>query len=810
MSITHPFVLPADVLLLPVADLPDAIREQVECDDDDYAITRPRSRTPSRIIDSQAATLLKEFQQPTTIIDAIIHYSQSSQTDPEQNLEQAFPLLQLLIDAGTLVAPDAEATQTIQPAYAPGDTIADFTIIKCVHVLEDTELYQVQLPSGELAALKLLRPGYSAHHQHMLEREARILRHLDGSISPRLISSGTAQDRAFIAMEWCQGVSAAVAAEQLRYANAGDTRAALLELVTNIVAAYAQLHQQGVLHGDVHPNNVQVSSDGTVRIIDFGLARRIDDPDWGAAPYRGGVGFFFEPEYALAALEQRAVPQASLAGEQYGVAALVYLLLTGNQYLNFSLERLDVLRQIVHEQPLLFSQRGLKSWPEVEETLGIALRKAPEQRYLSMAEFAQQLRQAARPGLRHPVATAMPQAEPANGAALVQRVLERVGYNGASYTAGLPEAPACSLNHGVAGIAYALYRMALVRDDPALCALADVWLTRAERNSTQPTAFYNDQLHMTPATIGQTTPYHTVSGLYCARALMSHAVGDTMALQRAIEGFVAASQAQGSNLDLTTGRAGTVLAAALLLDVMVSANLDTAALIAWVDRLVAGIWDELDARIPLQASHITYLGMAHGWAGILYTTLRWYEATDRPVPETVPVRLHELAQLAKHVGHGAYWSYALPSGDKAASDMVMAGWCHGNAGYVHLWTLAHALLRDPAYLKLAEEAAWGAWEAHERTANACCGLTGRAYALLNLYKHTGDIDWLNRARSLSEQAAALITLSTLPGDNMRDDSLYKGEIGVALLNVEIARPEFAAMPFFERDMLPQRATGAHA
>ena len=203
MSITHPFVLPADVLLLPVADLPDAIREQVECDDDDYAITRPRSRTPSHIIDSQAATLLKEFQQPTTIIDAIIHYSQSSQTDPEQNLEQAFPLLQLLIDAGTLVAPDAEATQTIQPAYAPGNTIADFTIIKCVHVLEDTELYQVQLPSGELAALKLLRPGYSAHHQHMLEREARILRHLDGSISPRLISSGTAQDRAFIAMEWC-------------------------------------------------------------------------------------------------------------------------------------------------------------------------------------------------------------------------------------------------------------------------------------------------------------------------------------------------------------------------------------------------------------------------------------------------------------------------------------------------------------------------------------------------------------------------------------------------------------------------------
>jgi hypothetical protein len=62
MSITDPWVLPAGVVITLVKDLPPSLRDRVQGEDRDYAVSRPRARTPSRIIDSQAAALLKEFQ----------------------------------------------------------------------------------------------------------------------------------------------------------------------------------------------------------------------------------------------------------------------------------------------------------------------------------------------------------------------------------------------------------------------------------------------------------------------------------------------------------------------------------------------------------------------------------------------------------------------------------------------------------------------------------------------------------------------------------------------------------------------------
>ena len=48
MAITDPLVLPPDVLLVPVGDLPEEVRRQLTFEEGDYAVTRPRSRTPSR------------------------------------------------------------------------------------------------------------------------------------------------------------------------------------------------------------------------------------------------------------------------------------------------------------------------------------------------------------------------------------------------------------------------------------------------------------------------------------------------------------------------------------------------------------------------------------------------------------------------------------------------------------------------------------------------------------------------------------------------------------------------------------------
>ncbi|HXO29936.1 MAG TPA: hypothetical protein VOA80_21485, partial [Thermoanaerobaculia bacterium] len=103
-ALAGPLVLPADVLLVPVADLSQAARLQLNCQDGDVAITRPRLRTPSRLVSAGAAELLREFATPSTVVEAVIRRSRACGDDPEATLEGAYPLLARLVREGFLVS----------------------------------------------------------------------------------------------------------------------------------------------------------------------------------------------------------------------------------------------------------------------------------------------------------------------------------------------------------------------------------------------------------------------------------------------------------------------------------------------------------------------------------------------------------------------------------------------------------------------------------------------------------------------------------------------------------------------------------
>ena len=57
---TTPYVLPDDIVLNAANSLPLALRREIECQDDDYAVRRKRSRIPSRVIDAATAALLQQ------------------------------------------------------------------------------------------------------------------------------------------------------------------------------------------------------------------------------------------------------------------------------------------------------------------------------------------------------------------------------------------------------------------------------------------------------------------------------------------------------------------------------------------------------------------------------------------------------------------------------------------------------------------------------------------------------------------------------------------------------------------------------
>jgi len=807
MLMTDPMVLPADLLLIPVKDLPETVRRQIQAEEGDYALTRPHSRTPSRIVDAESAELLKRFRKPATIVDAVIQYSQERQTDPEHMLEEAFPMLQRLAHANLLVASDSEQAQRIEPSLAVGARILDAEILRCVQALEDSELFEVKTAGGQTAALKILRKNAGRETTRMFDREASVLTLLNGEASPKLLGSGVEDGRRYLLLQWCPGADCSTLAAELRRLGSAEARSRLAMLCVAILDAYALLHAKNVVHSDVHPRNVLVDSGEVVKLIDFGLARIAGvENEFRRAP-RGGVGYFFEPEYAKSVRAKKQAPASSKLAEQYALGALLYFLLTGHHYLDFSPEKHEMFRQIAEDEPVEFAKRGIKSWPELEPAIRRALSKHSSDRYPSVADFAEALKAVL--AAQESTAPSDTGTEPASypeAQNTLHKLMTRLDAREPLFKNGLQASPRVSVTYGAAGVAYGLYRIARAREDAQMLALADLWANRAARDSARKDAFYNSEIEITPETVGHISPYHTASGVHLVQASIARAMSDLASHQSAIDQYLAAvNGAACESLDVALGHAGTLLGAALLLDsVSGLAYLESGALTEFGNRALNSLWEKLNGFSPLrECREISYSGAAHGWAGILYATLNWCRASGTSLPPALDDRLDQLARFGDRYGRRTRWRF---STGKLRHEMgaYMAGWCNGSAGFVFLWTLAHNMLGKAEYATLAEQAGFDTWESESQIGNLCCGYAGQAYALLNLYKHTGEKAWLHRAQAQAQQAAESI-LELPPGDAykqlaIRAESLYKGEMGVAILAAELERPEMASMPFFEPEV----------
>jgi hypothetical protein len=455
-----------------------------------------------------------------------------------------------------------------------------------------------------------------------------------------------------------------------------------------------------------------------------------------------------------------------------------------------------LLRQIAEDPPLPFTARSVEPWPELEELLAQCLSKDPGRRLPDMKALAVRLEQVPAPS-----GGARASQEPidvARATYLLEGVLERLRRDGRTLAGGLPAAPTCSVNYGAAGIAYALYRLSCLHAEPELLALADLWVTKAVAHRGDEDAWHSPDLEITPERIGPISAFHTAAGAYCVAALIRHAQGDAAGRLEAVQRFVAASSVPASALDLTLGRTSSLQGCAMLLEAIGSGTPEGVMVRTLGDQLLAGIWKELDgfASIP-ECDELRYLGIAHGWAGILYATLRWSEDTGQVEPSGADARLDELAALAEPAGRGLRWKVTTVRAEGVGQ--YMSGWCNGSAGMVHLWTLAHRRTGDERFLWLAEGAAWNAWESEDQVNQLCCGRAGTAYALLSLFRRTRDEQWLRRARVLANRAAAHIGSAESEG---RVDSLYKGRTGVALLAADQAQPDAACHPFFEPEGWP--------
>lgn len=783
MSIEAELLLASDVEIFSVRDLAPDLRAKIIALDDDYTITKGRSRDPSRIIDKQSADLLSLFRSPTRIVDAVLSFAGRRGLQAEATLEEAYPLLYHLYQAKVLVPADDGGASAIECELEIGNVVEGFRLLRCVQVLEDNEVFMARDPDGRHAAVKFYRRP-SERIVRALEQEAAMLRKAGNKRAPEFISMARVGSGIAFVSEWVFGWDATYAAATIRGRREAHREERLLSLCLEISSAFADVHESGVLHGDIHPRNVLIDRQGVARLIDFGLAQPITQA--GPIPQRGGVAFYFDPEFAQAQRNQRAAP-LSAAGEQYSVAALLYQLWTGVYYLDWSLERDELLRQIVEDDPLPFEARSAVPWPELEKALGRALQKRPERRFTSMREFADALR-VLLPEAQTRDRKSTVHGERAYEKHLLERALRRYALDGDGLRDGLANAPVASVNYGAGGIAYAIYRMAQRRGDPELLALADVWIQKALALSSHERAFYNPELQIEPSTVGEVSLFHSTSGLHCVRALVSIAMGDAHGAKRAIEAFVAKSRGSCDTPDLALGKASLLLGCTELIEAMpIGWNVNMEAVFARGEEIAGELIALLKSDAMATSTKIRTLGIAHGWAGFIFALLRWSSATKSETDPIAATSLEELATLAEPHGAGIRWPVYNPSSPRSFMD----GWCNGTAGHVLLFALAHKVLRAERFGEFAERAAVSAWEADIRIGTLCCGLGGLGYALLAVHRLTGSELWLERARAFARRAA------TDSAKHFFRDALYKGAVGVALLADDLEQPETAAMPLFE-------------
>lgn len=817
-DLTGPLVLPASLRLVPVRELAPEIRVRLGGEPEDVALTDPGSRTPSRLVGAEGASLLELFRAPARIVEAVFRFSRERGLDPGAVLEEVYPLLRRLVDEGLLVEPGGAEALGTEGTLRRGDRFGGFEVFAPLHATEDSELVQARGSRG-VVALKVERRRGEAPPTQSLDYEAAVLEHLAGSVAPRLLARGgesrEGQDgragRPWLALEWVRGVDAERAAREIRTL-LDDARcarrAALFRLAQSLFEAYASLHERGVVHGDVHPGNVLVAPDGAVRLLDFGVAafsRVPADLIDLAAPPRGGVAFYYEPECARAMLEGGAPLPPSFAGEQYSVAALIYFLLSGAHYCDFSLTREAMLRQIAEQPPRAFAALGLEPWPEAEAILARALAKAPAERYPSFSDLARAWREArpsAPPG--EPAAGSESGGDPSAalgetyaGAArlrllgrarFVGRALARLRIGGEAFALGSPPPPSASVFFGAAGVSLALLHLAKAGGDGALLALADHWAAKAAQRAATPGAWHAEERGLDRQLVEAASPFHGASGIAAVEAQLARALGEPELEAAALARFAGLARRPWRSLDLTLGASGALLVASDLLPGAPSAaRLDLASL---GSELCERIWSELAAHPPVgEDPGVPNLGVAHGWAGLLYAGLRWCRAAGLPPPEHLQERLRQLGALAEPWGRGLRWRCL---GEDGRDLGALSGWCNGSAGFVFLWDEALRHLPEPDFAELHEGAAWHAWEGPDEGPDLCCGIAGRSYALLSLFRRTGEVAWLGRAEALAERAAR----EALRQDDA-PDSLFKGGLGVAVLGVDLEHPEAAAFPCFE-------------
>jgi len=257
---------------------------------------------------------------------------------------------------------------------------------------------------AQQAAVKLLRADWpGSDMDRRLEAERQILAGLDHPGIARLLDGGSTIDgRPFLVLDYVDGLPIGRWCDERRLAVAERIR-----LFLQVCAAVAHAHRCLIVHRDLKPSNILVTTDGQVKLLDFGIAKLLQ----GVGDASTQTMRSFTPEYA--APEQVSGAPITTGVDVHALGLLLYELLTGKRAFGQTDSTPAAYEQaILHDQALAPSRAAVEGSdaPEraarcqltpaalasrlrgdLDAIVAKALRKEPEQRYASVEALADDL-----------------------------------------------------------------------------------------------------------------------------------------------------------------------------------------------------------------------------------------------------------------------------------------------------------------------------------------------------------------------------------------------------------------------------------
>jgi len=323
--------------------------------------------------------------------------------DGDASLRQAVvSLLKSHEETGFVDEPVYQAAEDMlvnSEEFASGQSVAHYQILSAlgeggmgkVYLAKDTKL-------NRNVALKFL-PSHVGAHQDSVRRfsqEAKSAAALHHPNIAQIFEIGNSNGRHYIAMEYVEG-------ETLRelFARRRLELKRAVEFAAQIASGLAAAHKAGVIHRDIKPDNMIATTNGQIKILDFGLAKLVERERGSAAineltTARAPSGDATAPGTILGTVSYMSPEQAR--GETldqrtdiFSLGVVLYEMVTGERPFKGK-SAIDILHAIINQEPAPATEFNSQLPPELSDILAKALAKEAPERYQHAGDFELDLR----------------------------------------------------------------------------------------------------------------------------------------------------------------------------------------------------------------------------------------------------------------------------------------------------------------------------------------------------------------------------------------------------------------------------------